>query len=226
MKTASATSATSRVAAITERQIATATRRYRLSGHAISHVLIEATASSATTSAGFRRRRHPPDGRLPRSVVSHNVVTGNSGGVLLTDEFGPTHHNVIAHHTVTKNLFDCGITVPGHNPFALDANGNRQPSVAGVYDNVIEHNRITDNGTSGEGAGVGKNNTGGDPDAGLPSTTGVLVLAEAVPVTVTISHNRIPNDEIGIWLGVAGNATATMQNNVFQNVTTTVFTSP
>ena len=46
------------------------------------------------------------------------------------------------------------MTVPGHNPFALDASGNPQPSVAGVYSNVIRGNRITDNGLQGEGAGV------------------------------------------------------------------------
>jgi hypothetical protein len=88
------------------------------------------------------------------SRVSHNFVSGNEGGVLLTDEFGPTHGNVIDHNTVTRNLFDCGVTAPGHNPTALDASGNPQPAKAGVYDNVIEHNTITDNGLKGEGAGV------------------------------------------------------------------------
>ena len=88
------------------------------------------------------------------SQVSNNYVSGNDGGVLLTDEFGPTHDNLIEHNVITQNAFDCGITAPGHNPFALDSSGNRQPSVAGVYDNVIRHNRITDNGLQGEGAGV------------------------------------------------------------------------
>jgi parallel beta-helix repeat protein len=88
------------------------------------------------------------------STVSHNVVTNNQGGVLLTDEFGPTHGNVLEHNVITKNPYDCGITAPGHNPRALDASGNRQPSAAGVYGNVIRFNRITDNGLKGEGAGV------------------------------------------------------------------------
>ena len=88
------------------------------------------------------------------SKVSDNHVSGNSGGILISDDTGPTHDNVIEDNTVTKNLFDCGITVPGHNGNALDASGNPQPSVAGVYNNVIRDNRITDNGTSGEGAGV------------------------------------------------------------------------
>ncbi|MFL5860520.1 MAG: nitrous oxide reductase family maturation protein NosD, partial [Solirubrobacteraceae bacterium] len=88
------------------------------------------------------------------SVVSGNDVTGNSGGVLLTDEFGPTHHNLVAGNVIKDNLFDCGVTVPGHNPNALDKSGNRQPAMAGDYDNVIAGNWITGNGVKGEGAGV------------------------------------------------------------------------
>ncbi len=88
------------------------------------------------------------------STVSGNFVSRNTGGVLLTDEFGPTRGNVVARNTITANAFDCGVTVPGHNPFALDANGNRQGNVAGVYNNAILDNTITDNGLLGEGAGV------------------------------------------------------------------------
>jgi nitrous oxidase accessory protein NosD len=217
------------------------------------------------------------------STVSHNFVSGNTGGVLLTDEFGPTHDNVVEHNVITDNAFDCGVTAPGHNPNALDSSGNRQPSKAGVYDNVIRYNRITDNGLKGEGAGVlfanatagtasydnlvehnyiagnelsgvtmhahtlmsgqfedlsgnrivhntiGTNNTGGDPLDGTtsdPSTTGILVFSGTVPVKVTIAHNRIRDNHYGIWVGVAGNVTATLSHNVFQHVTTTVFTSP
>jgi parallel beta-helix repeat protein len=91
---------------------------------------------------------------VTHSVVEDNYVSGNEGGILLTDEFGPTHGNRIQDNTITGNPFDCGVTVPGHNPFALDAKGKPQPSVAGVYDNVIRDNRITNNGLKGEGAGV------------------------------------------------------------------------
>ncbi|MGD0376097.1 MAG: right-handed parallel beta-helix repeat-containing protein [Streptosporangiaceae bacterium] len=88
------------------------------------------------------------------STIRGNLIKGNSGGVLLTDETGPTDHNVVADNVVTRNATDCGITVPGHNPAALDAAGNPQPSVAGVYDNVIAHNVVTFNGLKGDGAGV------------------------------------------------------------------------
>ena len=88
------------------------------------------------------------------SQVSGNFIAGNSGGVLLTDETGPTHNNVIENNIVTRNASDCGVTAPGHNPHALSTSGRRQPAVAGVYDNAIVHNVITNNGLKGEGAGV------------------------------------------------------------------------
>lgn len=273
-----------------------------LKGGSISHVVIRRNRVLGNDTGGIPPAAHSPypqcaaAGQVPgdcgegihlmgvaHSIVSHNFVMGNSGGVLLTDEFGPTHGNVVEHNTVTKNLFDCGVTAPGHNPNALSATGMPQPDQAGVYDNVIKRNRITDNGTKGEGAGVlfanagpgtasydnvvthnyiagnelagvtmhahtvgpgqfedlsgnrivhntiGKNNTGGDPLDGVVSdhaTTGILVFSGTVPVTVTIAHNRIRNDTYGIWLGVGGHVTAAMRHNVFQRVTTPVFTNP
>jgi nitrous oxidase accessory protein NosD len=88
------------------------------------------------------------------SQITRNYIADNSGGVLLSDDTGPTHNNLVADNVVTGNASDCGITVPGHNPNALNAKGQRQPSVAGVYDNVIRGNVVTNNGNKGEGAGV------------------------------------------------------------------------
>jgi parallel beta-helix repeat protein len=87
------------------------------------------------------------------STVSGNVSTGNTGGILLSDETGPTAHNEIIGNTVTGNLYDCGITVVGHNPAAAP-DGKPAPKVAGTYDNLIARNTITGNGTLGQGAGV------------------------------------------------------------------------
>jgi nitrous oxidase accessory protein NosD len=88
------------------------------------------------------------------SVVRGNYVSQNQGGVLLTDEFGPTHDNVIEDNIITDNPYDCGVTAPGHNPSALGRSGKPRPAVAGVYQNVIRNNQITYNGLKGEGAGV------------------------------------------------------------------------
>jgi len=93
-------------------------------------------------------------GGVANSVVRGNLIAGNSGGILLSDDLGPTHNNVIENNTVTGNASDCGITVPGHNPNALSRTGVPQPTVAGVYRNVIKNNVVTSNGVKGEGAGV------------------------------------------------------------------------
>jgi parallel beta-helix repeat protein len=87
------------------------------------------------------------------STVAGNVSTGNSGGVLLSDETGPVAHNQIVGNVVANNLFDCGVTVVGHNPKAAPG-GVPAPQVAGVYANDIVGNSISGNGTKGNGAGV------------------------------------------------------------------------
>jgi parallel beta-helix repeat protein len=87
------------------------------------------------------------------ATVAGNVSTGNSGGILLTDETGPAAHNRIVGNVVAGNLFDCGITVVGHNPKAAPG-GVPAPQVAGVYANDIQGNDISGNGLKGAGAGV------------------------------------------------------------------------
>jgi parallel beta-helix repeat protein len=87
------------------------------------------------------------------SSVTHNVVSHNAGGVLLTDETGPTHGNLIAFNNVSDNTFDCGVTLAGHNPAAAPG-GVPAPDVAGVYDNTVTHNVATGNGLRGEGSGI------------------------------------------------------------------------
>jgi hypothetical protein len=88
---------------------------------------------------------------VANSSVLLNTVTGNVGGILLTDEFGPTHGNLIAGNVITNNVSDCGITLPSHN-LALDPQTHKfLPSFGGVYDNVVRNNISSGNG----GAGVG-----------------------------------------------------------------------
>jgi parallel beta-helix repeat protein len=79
------------------------------------------------------------------SSVVGNQVNGNSGGILLTDENGPTTGNLIVGNHVSGNLYDCGITIASHLP---------QVFGGGVSGNTISFNQVTDNGVLGQGAGV------------------------------------------------------------------------
>lgn len=89
------------------------------------------------------------------STVSHNLIQNNAGGILLTDETGPTHDNVISGNTVQNNILDCGITLPSHpSGFGPPATPGGPPTFLpghGVYRNLIIDNTSTGNG----GAGVG-----------------------------------------------------------------------
>jgi nitrous oxidase accessory protein NosD len=82
------------------------------------------------------------------SVVENNIVAYNSDGILLTDEFGPTAHNIVRNNKTLNNLYECGIVLAGHNPNGAD------PTKAGVFDNVIENNLARNNGVKTTGAGI------------------------------------------------------------------------
>lgn len=87
------------------------------------------------------------------SSLSGNVTTGNDGGILVTDELGPTAHNLIVGNRAVNNVFDCGITIAGHNPKAF-VHGKPQPSKGGVYDNIVRGNVANGNGVKGFGGGI------------------------------------------------------------------------
>jgi parallel beta-helix repeat protein len=90
---------------------------------------------------------------VANSKVTGNTVKDNSGGILLTDELGPTHGNVISHNRVRDNVTDCGITIASHSTTAY-VNGKLQRHKGGIYNNVISHNLSAGNGTAGAGAGI------------------------------------------------------------------------
>ncbi len=104
------------------------------------------------------------------SVMRGNYVNGNADGVLLTDDYGPNSYNLVEDNVVTNNVHECGITLPSHNPNAVNYNPvtgvvtSRNPSVGGVYGNIIRDNVANRNGTDiappqfgggGSGAGIG-----------------------------------------------------------------------
>jgi hypothetical protein len=99
------------------------------------------------------------------SRVIGNKVSDNVGGILVSDgglptsptgaptSVGPAAHNVIAFNTSTDNVFDCGVTLPSHDPRAVAMTGPNagepQPALAGVYDNLVLRNVSERNGGAG-----------------------------------------------------------------------------
>jgi parallel beta-helix repeat protein len=87
------------------------------------------------------------------SQVIGNTVVDNAGGILLTDEFGPNAYNTVADNIVMDNVYDCGITLASHSGAGFHG-GVLHPTAGGIYDNLVAHNTLFDNGTKGQGAGV------------------------------------------------------------------------
>ena len=55
---------------------------------------------------------------VDHSIVANNIVKNNSGGILLSDDTGATHDNLIRGNVVKNNPFDCGITLASHPSFS------------------------------------------------------------------------------------------------------------
>jgi len=88
---------------------------------------------------------------VDHSTVANNLVENNAGGILVSDDTGSSHDNLISANTVQNNPFDCGITIASH----LILFGPQQP-LRGIYHNTIVGNISSANGlTTGEGAGIG-----------------------------------------------------------------------
>jgi nitrous oxidase accessory protein NosD len=104
------------------------------------------------------------------SRVVHSRVNHNSDGILLTDDYGPNSHNLLVDNIVNDNTTECGIVLASHSSDAVSFDPTtfvvtkRNPSVGGVYDNLIIGNVTLRNGTvkappqfggGGSGSGIG-----------------------------------------------------------------------
>jgi parallel beta-helix repeat protein len=90
---------------------------------------------------------------VDHSTVADNVVKNNSGGILLSDDTGATHDNLITGNLVKNNPLDCGITLASHP--SASPTGGAPGAPLGVYHNTIAENESSDNGLAVEGAGAG-----------------------------------------------------------------------
>ena len=88
---------------------------------------------------------------VSNSSVINNISENNAGGILLSDDTGQTHDNLVMGNMVRHNTPDCGITLASHNIPALYT-----PPPPGVFGNTILGNTSMENGLGGgDGAGVG-----------------------------------------------------------------------
>ncbi len=95
---------------------------------------------------------------VDHSVVTNNTITGNSGGILNSDDTGPTHDNAFSFNTVHDNPYACGITLASHPAYVppVVPTGTTIPAAYGVYHNTVYANRARANGNAnGGGSGVG-----------------------------------------------------------------------
>jgi nitrous oxidase accessory protein NosD len=89
-----------------------------------------------------------------RSTLMRNESDHNSGGILISDETGPSSRNIVSGNFVHDNPYACGITMASHGP---------SPTIPGaivsfgVFRNTVEDNESAHNGLGlpGAGAGVG-----------------------------------------------------------------------
>jgi Right handed beta helix region len=85
------------------------------------------------------------------STIANNLINNNSGGILISDDTGQTHDNLITGNSVRNNPFDCGITLASHGPFGEDPG---TPHL-GIVRNTISGNQSIHNGFQVPGAGAG-----------------------------------------------------------------------
>jgi parallel beta-helix repeat protein len=99
------------------------------------------------------------------STVVGNTISGNSGGVLLSDDTGATYGNLIGFNNVYANLYDCGITLASHLPEVFGG---------GVHNNTVIGNRSVGNGVKGQGGGVLLATAVPGDVTGIPGTGGAV----------------------------------------------------
>lgn len=119
-----------------------------LKGNDTNLIVAKGTCAGALPLDGFECGEGIQFNGATDSRVIENQVANNSGGILLSDEFGPTHGNTIEGNTVENNLSECGITMASH---PAGFKGKNPLPGNGVYNNTIEYNVSSGNAAAGVG---------------------------------------------------------------------------
>ena len=130
---------------------------------------------------------------VDHSTVSGNLIENNAGGILLSDDTGATHDNLIIGNIAQNNPFDCGITLASH---PLDPNLPPEiPPTRGVDNNTISGNQSSGNGVAVFGAGAG---------VGLFVAGGGLETAGNVVIDNQLTNNGLPGVAFHLHTPFAG----------------------
>jgi parallel beta-helix repeat protein len=175
------------------------------------------------------------DSTLENSILEN----GLGGGLLVSDEMGPSFGNTIENNMSVNNQLGCGITLAAHNMAAIFSTGPNagqpNPAGGGVYNNTIQGNISSGNGATGIGVfnaaynntiqgntfdnngepGVKLNPTfpGGDVNGNsvIGNTVGVNSLLDGPGGGIPGSHNSGSTQTTGIMVDApAGPVTGTI----------------
>jgi len=143
------------------------------------------------------------------STVANNTIAHNAGGILLSDDTGATHDNLITGNTTANNPYDCGITLASHPP--AEVTGATSPF--GIYHNTISDNLSSGNGVAIEGAGAGVGIFGFLPGAGVYANVVIhnRLIGNGLPGVAMHSHAPFGHFEDNQIIGnyIAGNGADT-----------------
>lgn len=130
---------------------------------------------------------------VDHSFVLRNLVENNSGGILITDETGPTTANLIKGNTVRDNGYACGITMASHP--AANAAGPIMAVDYGISHNIISYNDSHHNGLAvpGAGAGVGIFAPGPGSTNIANVVIGNTLYDNGLPGVTMHNHASVPN---------------------------------
>jgi nitrous oxidase accessory protein NosD len=146
---------------------------------------------------GITMPSHNPAFSLTDNVIEGNFIAHNGGAGVLLATPAPgmnVHHNLVVGNVIRDNG-EGGVQLHAH------VDGST------LNDNTIAHNWI------------GTNNTAGDFDSGDLQTTGIIVFSASGTVSgLSIEHNVISHDEIGIWLSAGLVDTTGISGNHFVHV--------
>jgi parallel beta-helix repeat protein len=151
------------------------------------------------------------------SSVMRNLVENNSGGILITDETGPSTNNLIKGNNVHDNPYACGITMAGHP--AANATGPITALSYGIMHNVISHNESHHNGLGLPGAGAGVGIFA--PGPGTTNTANVIsgneLYGNGLPGVTMHNHGYAPSPAPGVNL----NDNIIVGNHIYGNAADT-----